>query len=119
MKKILIILSIFVITACPSAPFKELKDDKHNKCEFRINQNYQQVYRDIINSNIFPSVGVIANLYTDIQQGQILIRQEINPDNCHVLTEVTATSNEETLISIRYVDMYGYYCEDIRELFGL
>lgn len=106
--KNLILLLMLVMTGCAPATMQGLRDSYHEKISFKSDQNYQAVYRTLLNQSreCYQSTGLLGvdnvvqgDIYTDIQSGSIAIAQH-NPMygiNTWMVIDISASAEKSSI----------------------
>ncbi len=99
-----VIILTVVIAGCGLRNPSDLRTEYRGLIEFSAHDNYQAVYRRIVESEHVPARETRSELYTDIRQGRIWFQSQITPFGTFVLIDVIYV--EPSLTKVRY---YYYY----------
>jgi hypothetical protein len=122
--KIRIVLAISIsllLTACsfgvPKVEDLKTADDLQRD-SFLINQNYQIVFKTIVESGELPTSGGKSALYTDRREGAIWVQSAIYGNNSFALIEIKGLGDNKSSIEYFCISPgWQGWCRDIQSLF--
>jgi len=113
--KIIIIAIFLFLMSCAASNIKELKEHYSKKIEFTVDNNYQRVYKNILDkmheckgegwAGVFASYHIQHELYNDLKEGYItFLMSNAGSQSYYMHIDVASISDEQT-----NVNAYVYY----------
>ena len=105
MKLIIVSLLLTIIIAlcsCATMSISDLQQVKSNVIEFTVNQDYQSVYRTIIESELMPMHEAKWALYPNLESASIWFQVAVSPFGKFVLIEIARISDQNTKVRYLY-----------------
>ena len=115
MKKIIIISIFAFLTPCAASNVKELKDNPSKTIAFTVEENYQRVYKNILDkmhecmgegwAGAFASTHIKHELYNDLKEGNItFLMSNAGSQSYYMHIDVASIEDKKTRINT-----YVYY----------
>lgn len=115
MKKIIVILISSLLASCAASNVKELRENSSKVIEFSVEENYQRVYKNVLDkmheclgegwAGVFASYHIKSELYSELKEGEItFLMSNAGIQSYYLHADIFGISEEQTK-----VDAYAYY----------
>ena len=115
MKNIIIISICVFLTSCAASNVKELKENPSKTIEFTIEENYQRVYKNLLEkmnecmgegwAGVFASTHIKHELYNELKEGNItFLMSNAGSQSYYMHIDVASIADKKTRINA-----YVYY----------
>ena len=122
MKNIITISICVLLASCAASNVKGLRENYSKKIEFTVEENYQRVYKNLLDkvhecmgegwAGVFASFHIKNELYNELKEGEItFLMSNAGMQSYYMHIDVTSISEKRTK-----VDAYVYYSTWEKEL---